>query len=293
MNVKSWGCILFAGVLALAVPGVSGAKEAGAPSKARVVAPDPVFQIKGWVHQFRVGDVAGLAQAMIPPARWEEVRSAYDIKRQKPIEDAERTHFAEQLERFTAPDAVEVLMAEIEPRLVDARAQWPGMLMMGMGAAQMAVASPDVDLSPEQRDALKRMLPGLQQWAATTDFLDAATLRQAFTLLADAVRRTGIRDLDMLRQLPLEAALDRAGPLLLAGKDALRLYGLDLDAVVDSLQVDVLANDGRSARVRTRVTVFGAAISGEHELVLIEGRWYDASALKVHVASDLAMTAGH
>lgn len=292
MNVKAWSFVLLAGVAATVAPTAPFAKETAPSRQISVVAPDPVFQIKGLVHQFRVGDVAGLAQALIPPAKWEEVRTAYELKRQEPIEEAERAQFAEQLERFTAPDAVEAFMAQIEPKLTDARAQWPGMLMMGMGAAQMAATSPDADLSDEQRDALKRMLPGMQQWAGSTDFFNAATLRQALTLLADAVRRTGIRDLDTLRQLPLEGALDRAGTLLLASKDALRLYGLDLDAVADSLQVDVLSNDGRTARVRASVTVFGAPISAEHDLVLIEGRWYDASAVKVRIKTDLALAAG-
>ena len=293
MNVKAWCLALFAGIAAAAASSAPQAKEAAASATSSIVAPDPAFQIKGLVHRFRVGDVAGLAQALIPPAKWEDIHSAYERKRLEPIEDTERAQFAEQLERLTAPDAVDTLMIQIEPKLETARAQWPGMLLIGMGAAQMAVASPDVDLSQEQREALKRMLPGMQQWAGSTDFLDAATLRQALTLLADAARRTGIRDLDTLRQLPLEGALDRAGTLLLASKDALRLYGLDLDAVADSLQVEVLSNDGRTARVRTSVTVFGAPISAEHDLVLIEGHWYDASALEVRIGTDVAMAVGN
>ena len=54
----------------------------------------------------------------------------------------------------------------------------------------------------------------------------------------------------------------------------MQLYGIDLDAVVDSMQVDVLENDGQVARVRTTVTLFGAPVWHEHELVLVEGRWY-------------------
>lgn len=290
MNVKAaWSLVLFAGLAGMVVTTAPSAREMPAPARTASVVPDPAIQLKGLVHQFRVGDVAGLAQALVPPAKWEEVRTAYELKRQEPIEEAERERFAEQLQRLTAPDAVDTLMAEIEPRLDSARAQWPGMLMMGMGAAQMAVASPDVELSQEQREALRRMLPGMQQWAGSTDFLNAATLRQALTLLADAARRTGIRDLDTLRQLPLEGVLDRAGTLLLASKDALRLYGLDLDAVADSLQVEVLSNDGRTARVRAGVTVFGAPIWAEHDLVLIEGRWYDASAVKARAAPELAL----
>ncbi|MCX7557568.1 hypothetical protein OS187_12210 [Xanthomonadaceae bacterium JHOS43] len=267
------------------------AKEAPVPARTRIVTPDPAVQLKGLVHQFRVGDVTGLAQALIPPSKWEDARDAYDQARQKPLDEKDREHFAEQLERFTAPDAVDALMAELEPKLEQARPQWPGMLMLGMGAAQMAVASPDADLDEAQREALRRMLPGLQRWVGSTDFLDSVTLRQALTLFADGVRRTGIRDLESLRQLPLEGMLDRAGTLLVAGKDALRLYGLDLDAVADSLNIEVLSGDGFNARVHASVTLFGASVGTDLELVLIDGRWYGASVVKTPDSPELALAA--
>lgn len=287
MKVKAIGLVLFAGLAGTFAP---IALSAPASSPNTVVTPDPAVQLKGLVHQFRVGDVAGLAQALIPPSKWEEARSAYELKRQEPFDDAERERFAEQVERLIAPDAVDTLMAELEPQLEKAKAQWPGALMMGMGAMHMAVASPDADLDDEQRDALRRLIPGVQRWASSTDFFDAATLRQALTLVTNAARRTGISDIEQLRQLPFEGMLDHAGILLLASKDALRLYGLDLDAVADSLHVEVLDNDGRTARVRTSVTVFGASLSGEHDLVLIDGRWYEASSVDAPAGRKLAYT---
>ena len=36
--------------------------------------------------------------------------------------------------------------------------------------------------------------------------------------------------------------------------------------------------DGSTARVRTTVTVFNAPIATEHDLVLLEGRWYGKEA---------------
>ena len=137
---------------------------------------------------------------------------------------------------------------------------------------------------------LQAALPGVQQWASSTDFLSSATMRQALTLLVDAARRTGINDLDQIKALPLEGVLDRATPVLAAAKQAVRLYGLDLDAVADSLQVEVLEIDTERARVRTTVTLFGAPVWHEHDLQLVEGRWYGKhAAIQIGGDADVAL----
>lgn len=249
---------------------------------ASVVAPNPAAQVEELARLFRAGDLTGLAQAMVPPSQWEEMRTAYEISRQQPISDEERARFEEKFARVVAPDAVDRLMAEIEPKLVEARPQAPGALLMAFGAMQVAIASPDSDLTDDQRAALQAAFPGIQAWAGSTDFLSSQVMRDALTLVTSAARNTGITSIDQLKALPLEAALDRAGTVFAAAKDAVRLYGIDLDAIADSLQVEVLDLNGDAARVRTTVTVFDAPISLEHDLLLVEGRWYGKDAI-VHV----------
>jgi hypothetical protein len=257
------------------------AREAAAPqlSVAAVNSPDPAAQLRDMARLFRAGDVTGLARAMLPASKWEQARAAWEIKRLEPVSKHDQEEFAEHIGKLTAPDAVETIMAELEPKLAEARPQAPGALLMAFGAAQVALNSPESKLSEEQRLALQSALPAVQQWAATTDFLDAATLRDALTLLSDAARRSGIGSIDQLKALPLEGVLDRARPMLAAAKDAVELYGLDLDAIADSLQVEVLENDGATARVRTTVLLFGAPVWHEHDLVLVEGRWYGKHAV--------------
>jgi hypothetical protein len=256
--------------------------EALSAQVAGMVAPSPAAQVEELARLFRAGDLTGLAQAMVPPSKWEEMRTAYELARLEPVTDEDRARFEEKFERITAPDAVDRLMAEIEPKLAEARPQAPGALLMAFGAMQVAIASPDSDLTDDQRAALQAAFPGIQRWAGNTDFLSSVVMRDALTLVTDAARRTGITDIDQLKSLPLEAALDRAGTVFAAAKDAVRLYGIDLDAIADSLQVEVLDLDGDSARVRTTVIVFDAPISLDHDLVLVEGRWYGKDAI-VHV----------
>lgn len=254
-------------------PASSAPIVAGAAASA-TTAPDPAAHVEQLVRLFRAGDVAALARASVPPSKWAQIQAAWEVQRHEPISDADRVKFQEKLAKVTAPDAVDQLMAEIEPKLEQARPQLPGALLMGFGAMHMAVTSEDSDLTPEQREALRGLIPGVQSWAASTDFLSSTTMRDALTLLTDAVRRAGVQNLDQLKTLPLDELLRRAGPVLTAAKDAAGLYGLDLDAVADSLRVDVLENTGDTARIRATVTVFGAPIFGETELVLVEGQWY-------------------
>jgi hypothetical protein len=239
-----------------------------------VITPDPAVEIYDLARSFRAADVSGLVQRLTPRSTWAKVRIAFEVHRNKPTSETDRAHFSEKIREFTAPDAVDRLMARIEPKLVEARPQFPGMVMMAIGGMNVAVRSSDNDLTDDQRKMLERALPGIGRWISSTDFLSSDSMRRALTLLTDAARNTGITDVDQLKALPLEGVLERASPMLVAAKNAARIYGIDLDAVADSLKVDVLERGNDTARVRTTVTVFGAPVWCDHDLVLIEGHWY-------------------
>lgn len=275
MKTKLLCLALLAAGLIGPVATVSAQEIAASPARAAsVVAPDPALEIKHLAQLFRAGDLASLAQALTPRSKWEAARLAFEKRRNKPTSEAERAHFAEKMREITAPDAVDQIMAKLEPEMAKARPQMAGMLLMGFGAAQLAINSTETDLTDAQREALRSAMPGLQRWAGTTDFLSTASMRRSLTLLTDAARRSGITDIDQLKALPLEGVLERASPVLAAAKEAARGYGLDLDAVADSLKVEVLERGHDTARVRTTVMLFGAPIWAEHDLVLVEGHWY-------------------
>jgi len=245
-----------------------------------VAAPDPAEQIRDLARLLRSNDLAGLIQATVPPSHYAQIRQAYELHRMQPITEKERAEFAEGLGKLSAPDAVDRLMIEIEPKLVEARPKVPAAVMMGLGALQIAVLSDDNHLTTAQRASLQQALPGVQQWASTTDFLSSLSMRQALTLIADAVRNTGIRSVDELKLMSFEQVLAKAEYMVAASKQALLIYGLDLNAIADSIQVEVLAINGSTARVRTTVTVFDAPIAAEHDLVLLDGRWYGREAVE-------------
>lgn len=256
-----------------------------------VAAADPSVQLQDLVRQFRSNDLAAIVRGSLPPAHYQTLLDKYEEARSKPISDKDRAEFAEGLQKLIAPDAVDQLMAEIEPKMRERAVQSEGMILMGLGAMNMAVTSPDSDLTEEQRAMLKRALPGIEAWVIETDFFSVDTLRQALTLVADAARRTGISDLDQIRMLSFEQLLAHGGRMLGAGKQAVKLYGIDLDAIVSTARMEVLEVEGDEARVRTTVTVFDAPLHFEQSLVLVEGRWYTKEAARdwkrqVHIEFD-------
>jgi len=269
---------LTTGAFALSSLGSGDAVAATAPARVYTVessqAPDPARHVLDLVRHFRNDDVRSLIQATMPPEAWEEARLKYEVERQQPTSESDRARFAADWERATSPDAVDRIMAEVEPKLAEARAQLPGALLMGFAALQMAVESPDSGLTELQRRNLKALAPGVQQWATSVDFLSADRLRHAVTLVTDSLRDTGLDDLEAIKALPMEVLVDRFAPVLGAAKAAVREYGVDLDGVADSLQVEVLEMEDDVARIRTTITLLGGQVSGDHSLILVDGRWY-------------------
>lgn len=261
--------------MALAAGGLSvvSAWAAGATPDAAQTAIDPARQLHEMTTYLRRNDLLGLAREAMSAEKFAELHTAYEYQRGRPISDGDRAEFEREIGRITAPDAVDRLMAEFRPKLDEARPQAQGGIMMAIGAAQMALASPDTELTAKQREMLRRALSGVQAWLTSTDFFDEATLRRALTLITGAARATGISNLDQLQMLSFEELLRHGGNMLAAAKSAVRLYGIDLDQIMATARYETVSIAGTVARVKARVTVSDAPLSTEFDLVLVDGRW--------------------
>lgn len=263
--------------LAAAAPPLLAA-EASPVQASAVVAADPARQLQELTQLLRSNDLQGLVRHMMSPEDFQRLRQEYELERSRPISPEERAEFEQKIARLVAPDAVDRLMEEIEPKLAEARPQAPGAIMMAIGGLQMALASPDTELSEEQRAMLRQALPGIQAWVTGTDFLSSQKAREALAYITEAARASGIGNLDQLRMLSLEELLAHGGRVFAASKRALQLYGLDFDAIAASARYETISVEGDRARVRATITVFDAPLSGELELRLVDGRWYGRDA---------------
>jgi len=256
-----------------------------APAPAAVAAPakaaGPAQQLQEMSKALKNNDLAAIVKGALPPDQYKQMKAEYDKSRAEPVTEEQRKEFTDQLNKLTGPTAIDDLMAQIEPQLAEVKPQAQGMIMMGLGAAQSTLASEDDSkLTAEQKATLTAMMPEVQKWAMSTDFFDAAKIRQSLTLVSDAVKKSGITSLDDMRKLEFEQMLVKASAVFGAVKQSLALYGLDLNAMADSVKVEVLTEQGDSARVKTSMSFFGAPISTESDLVKIDGRWYGKDAIE-------------
>lgn len=236
----------------------------------KVSNPDtPAGALENMSAAFQANDIDRLLQASLPKASYDAQRAA--LESSPPFNDRDRQRFAEMVAQVSAPGAVDQVMAQVEPMLPIIKPQ------LQAGIAQMktlAALAP-----PEHKAQMTALVGGLENWATANAF-DAAQLRTALTALTDAFKKLELSSLDALVALPYEQKMAKFGQLLAGLKQALRTFDVDLDAIVGSLKVEPVSEDGDSAVVRTSITLFGAKLQGEAPMVRQDGRWVPGAALE-------------
>jgi hypothetical protein len=136
-----------------------------------------------------------------------------------------------------------------------------GLTMFGMDLAN------DKDRSVEERAQLTELAFAANAWLARTDFLD----KQNFdALLVEASELMIAAKLHHPLEFQLKSATERAdiaGQLLAALKRSAKRYGLDADAILDSVQVDSTLLTPDRATLSVSFTAFGVPVHFEEELV--------------------------
>ena len=235
--------------------------------------PDPAQQIMSQIRALRSNDVQALLRSSTDQAQYDALRAKYERARAMPIGESDRKEFADSFGKLLAPDAENALMQEIEPELVKNRPQMAGALLMGFGAMQMALAKQDESLSEAERSALQALIPEVQKWASSTDFLSSDLMRKVIRIGVTTAKNSGVRSLDDAKALSFEQATQRGDQVLLALKQAAQVYNLPVDQILESVRVQTLKVHGSKATVRSSVMVFGVPLSHDIELSYAEGRW--------------------
>jgi hypothetical protein len=254
-------------------PAAGGQTPQAQVAPAKSEAQDPASQAKMFVGYLRSNNIAALLKAGMPPEKYAEMKKNFADEMAKQKSPEEQKEFEDNIAKLTGPGAVDKLMADIEPQLAQMGMMAPMMISQGLTGLEEEVNNEQSSMSKEQRELLKPMLPGLKTWATSTNFADAALVRQALTIFADAVKDTGITTMADVQKLSFEEALGKAGILVGAVKGSLNVYGIDLNAMLDSAKFETVSQSGDTARVKGTFTLFGAPISSESEMVKVGGIW--------------------
>lgn len=144
-----------------------------------------------------------------------------------------------------------------------------GLVAMASGAAD------DSKLNPVLQTQLNELHWAISAWLNRTDFGDRARFDQVVRLASEWVRASGKRHPVHLQLTTPEQRLELAGRAMASVKSVLGMYGLDADAVLDSVRITELQRDGETATIRTELRVLGVLLQIDEELAWYNGRWMD------------------
>lgn len=130
----------------------------------------------------------------------------------------------------------------------------------------------------EERDHVVQAIAALSSWALAAPLADSARADHFFTALTAAAQRSGIDGKAgdaAFAKLGMQSSLNRMSPFIATLLAQLRTqYGLDLDASLRGLSVQLLEQTGDNARLRLRYRLAKGDIDAVVPAVRIDGHWY-------------------
>lgn len=199
--------------------------------------------VNAYADALHRNDIRHLVELALPEAQLEILRSNFAKLRDTTIDDADRQRFNEHFMPLLDPDAVDKIMAELEPKLAQAKPQLAGLVSMGTGVLQLNIA--ESTLTEAEKTAANKVLASLQAWAGKVDLADAQRARRAVSALVDAAKALDIRTPEQVGALSYEQLLDKFGICFAGFKKALLAYELDLDAGLASIRAKDLEAPGK------------------------------------------------
>lgn len=241
----------------------------------------PVEAVTRLVGDLRNNDPAAYARHAAPPALHQQAAEAWARGEGTwplnalPLDE----HIPTLINTLAAPQAEKTLLASYNQHFAGAHRELrSAAAALGLFATQY-VASAE-EYSVEQRSHYTQLVAALAEWGRSAPLGDATLARQAIPQLVGAARTTGLAGEGALRRTGMERSLERLGPFLARFKQVLVPYGLDLDAALDSMRIELLEQTGERARVRLEYELAGRTVSAVVVMVRREDGWYPARSLE-------------
>lgn len=274
----------------------AGCQQQSETASAPAVAPasaGPDVALLASIKLLKTGDFNGLMQNALPPAEYAKVKADWN-KDQEPVTDEDRAKFTATMTKLTAPDAETAIYAEIEPQLKQFDAQYQQQIPMyvAMGSSWLqGLVQQSKDMSDASKQQAVAAINTLGGWVTKTRFTDPDKIKQVVAITVKTARDLNLKTLDEARGLSYEQGMQKAQVAYGAVKQAFNVYGFSLDETLDSIKPEVVSNDGKTAKLKVSYTLLGTPLSGETNMVNVDGRWYGKDTidkLKEKAAADAA-----
>lgn len=270
-----------AGLFSLGLAACGGGGGSSADPVEATAAPDAA--VKAAATALRQNDIAQFVKLVLPEARYNEAKAKFEARERTALEAGEEAEFSEMMAKLTASDAETALMAELEPHLARFEAemapQMPMMIGMGRGIAVQGIQQ-NADMSEDQKRQATQLVDAMGNWLSGVKLADRELAKQAIAKTVAAARKLDLKSLEQVNALSFDQAMDKAGIAFGGLKDVLAVYGFDVNAALESTQVEVLKSEADAARVKVSYTLLGSAITSEQDMVREGGRWYGKDTMK-------------
>lgn len=128
--------------------------------------------------------------------------------------------------------------------------------------------------SPQQRQHYPQLVQAVGGWAADTPLGNRDRAHAAIHQLTVAARQTGLHTPAHFQQHGMDDSLHRLGSFTAVFKQQLAGYGLDVDAALSGMSVQVRTQQADRATLDIRYTLHRQAIQAEVDVERIDGHWY-------------------
>ena len=237
----------------------------------------PDGAIMASVQAFKSNNASEIVNTYLTAEQRSKAAAEWDKKRkeEKPS-DAENQQFQMQMQSLVSGEIIDQVMPMVEAQLSQVNnEQIAGMVGM-MGG--MALQSPD--LTDEQKAQAGALMQSLSEWVKTADVTNPENVRKVLQIAQGAAKKLDLKDLNAVTALSFDQLIGKGDVVIAALKDAFNVYGIDLDASMDSLSIDKVETNGDSATVTLSFTIFGTKQTVTSTMVKQGNRWFDAESSK-------------
>lgn len=240
----------------------------------------PAKSVLATARLLKNGQFDALLQHVLPPDAYRQARAAWQHNHSGMQEASvsDRQHFAQAMQRITAPDAEHKLWAQLQPKLEQFNKQYKNQLPVTAGFMQMMLGS-QIDksdtLTADQKSQAKNVVQTLGDWIRTTDWGNPDKARHAIDVVTSTARKLDIHTLDQANALNYDQAMQKYAVLWGGLKQLLDTYGLSVEKTLDSVTAKTLQSNSHAATVQLHYTLLGKPQTLDVQMINMDGRWYD------------------
>lgn len=265
-------------VTAIALSACQPSDQAPAPASQAAVqhgADAPLAAVQIPTQLLRNDDYAGFAIATLPPPLYAQVQQAWAQGHSRwPLDELP---FANRLPQLMAAlsqaDAKITLTQGFERNFAGATGEMQT-AAQALGVFGAGYLSSHADISEAQRAHYTQLVSAASAWASHAPLGDRAKGLASIASMTQAARASGLHDEADFARYGMDDSLRRISPVIAASKATIARYKLDLNAALDSIQLELLEEDGDRASVRMQYKLGVHAIDAQVETVRVDGRWY-------------------